>query len=248
MEIIELNLENIEKQHICCALSSNNDSQVISKKEWLKKEMKNGLVFKKMNVRGKCFIEYMPLENAWISVSGEDLMYINCLWVSGKFQHQGYARELLESCIQDSIQKQRKGVVILSSKKKSPFVMDYSFLKFFSFYEVDQWNQYVLMFLPLDENIPHPHFDIKQMDEDGFVLYYSHQCPFNIKYVALLKKYCDKHHIPLKCIHLKSKEEAKKAPTPLTTYSLFYNKQFITREVLTVQKYEKFRRKYDEQD
>ena len=65
MELIKLTHENIEKEHICCAISSNKDIQVISKKKWLKDRLDEGLVFLKGNVRGKCFIEYIPAEYAW---------------------------------------------------------------------------------------------------------------------------------------------------------------------------------------
>ena len=33
MNYITLTHENLEKEHICCAISGNNDIQVISKKE-----------------------------------------------------------------------------------------------------------------------------------------------------------------------------------------------------------------------
>ena len=69
MEIIKIDKDNIEKEHICCAISSNHDIQVESKKAWLSHEFDNGLVFKKMNIRGKCFIEYIPLENAWVNIT-----------------------------------------------------------------------------------------------------------------------------------------------------------------------------------
>lgn len=36
MEIITVDEGNIDKEHICCAISSNNDIQVKSKKSWLK--------------------------------------------------------------------------------------------------------------------------------------------------------------------------------------------------------------------
>ncbi len=36
MEYIRVTAENIEKEHICCAISNNNDIQVSSKKSWLK--------------------------------------------------------------------------------------------------------------------------------------------------------------------------------------------------------------------
>ena len=65
MEYIKVTNENIDKEHICCAISNNNDIQVSSKKEWLKEQFTEGLVFLKSAERGKCFIEYLPAENAW---------------------------------------------------------------------------------------------------------------------------------------------------------------------------------------
>ncbi len=56
MEYIKLTLDNLEKEHICCAISNNKDIQVASKKAWLKERIKDGLVFLKSTERGKCFI------------------------------------------------------------------------------------------------------------------------------------------------------------------------------------------------
>ena len=240
MDTITLTHDNIDKEHICCAISNNKDIQVSSKKEWLKQQLDEGLVFTKVNVRGKCFIEYIPIENAWVPITGKDLMYIDCLWVSGKYQGLGYAKALLESCQKDSINKGKKGLVILSSQKKKGFLMDYQFLIKHGFYSVDTWNKvYELMFLPLTDDFQEPKFNVQPLKEDGLVLYYTHQCPFNAKYVDILKDYCDTQNITLKLKHIKMKQDAQNAPTPLTTYSLFYNKTFITREVLNPKKFDK---------
>ena len=65
MELVRLTHENLEREHICCAISNNKDIQVSSKKAWLAERLDEGLVFLKGNVRGKCFIEYIPAEYAW---------------------------------------------------------------------------------------------------------------------------------------------------------------------------------------
>ena len=64
MEYIRVTKENIDKEHICCAISSNKDVQVISKKDWLRDRFDDVLVFLKSVERGKCFIEYLSAENA----------------------------------------------------------------------------------------------------------------------------------------------------------------------------------------
>ena len=57
MEYIRVTKDNIEEEHICCAISNNRDVQVASKKAWLRDRFEEGLVFLKSVERGKCFIE-----------------------------------------------------------------------------------------------------------------------------------------------------------------------------------------------
>ena len=35
MELVKLTHDNIDQEHICCAISSSKDVQVLSKKNWL---------------------------------------------------------------------------------------------------------------------------------------------------------------------------------------------------------------------
>ena len=64
------NLKSKEKKHrlFCCAISNNKNVQVYSKKAWLADRFDEGLVFLKSVERGKCFIEYIPAENAWVPI------------------------------------------------------------------------------------------------------------------------------------------------------------------------------------
>ena len=59
MSYIHITEENIDKEHICCAMSGK---QSLAKKEWLKQRFNEGLVFYRSEERGKCFIEYIPAE------------------------------------------------------------------------------------------------------------------------------------------------------------------------------------------
>ena len=118
MEYVKVTKENLEKEHICCAISNSGDAQVKSKKAWLAERFDDGLVFLKSVERGKCFIEYIPAENAWNPISAEGYMYIDCLWVSGSFKGHGYSNDLLGACIEDSRGKDKKGLCVLSAAKK----------------------------------------------------------------------------------------------------------------------------------
>lgn len=104
MEYIQITKENIDKEHICCAMSGK---QSILKKAWMKEQLDEGLVFYRSIERGKCFIEYIPAEKAWVPIEADGYMYINCLWVSGRMKGHGYSNDLLNHCIQDA-KAQRK--------------------------------------------------------------------------------------------------------------------------------------------
>lgn len=62
----------------------------------MKSQFESGLVFKRINARGKVFVEYIPAENAWSPIEADGYLFINCFWVSGQFKGQGYANRLLD--------------------------------------------------------------------------------------------------------------------------------------------------------
>lgn len=79
-EYINVTVENIEKEHICCAIGdAKHQNGVNSKKEWMKGKFSDGFVFRKLNARGKVFIQYEPIETAWVPVNGKNYEYIYCL-------------------------------------------------------------------------------------------------------------------------------------------------------------------------
>lgn len=237
MEYIRVTKESLEKEHICCAISNNNDVQVATKKAWLSERFDDGLVFLKSVERGKCFIEYIPSENAWIPILADGYMYIDCLWVSGVFKGHGYSNDLLEECIRDSKAQGKKGITILSSAKKKPFLADPKFLAHKGFKVSDEADNGIqLWYLPFAEETDAPKFKecakYPKIDEMGYVLYYTNQCPFNGKYVPIIEALAKEHGIAFKAIHLQRKEDARNAPTPITTYSLFHDGKYVTNEMM----------------
>ena len=213
-----------------------------SKKAWLQERFDDGLVFLKSTERGKCFIEYIPAENAWNPITAAGYMYIDCLWISGSFKGHGYANDLLEACIADSKHKVKQGLCILSSAKKKPFLADPKFLAHKGFKVCDEADNGIqLWYLPLAENadVPafrecakHPH-----TEEDGYVLYYTSQCPFNGKYVPIVEQTAAENGIPFRAVHLQSREDAQNAPTPVTTYALFHDGVYLTNEQMNDKKF-----------
>ena len=242
MEYIRVTKENIEREHICCAISNNKDIQVSSKKAWLSERFDEGLVFLKSVERGKCFIEYIPAEFAWCPIDAEGYMYIDCLWVSGSLKGHGYSDDLLNSCIADGKEKGKIGLCILSSAKKKPFLADPKYLAHKGFSVCDESDCGIqLWYLPFSANAEKPKFKEcakhPHADGAGYVLYYTNQCPFNAKYVPIVEMCAKDNGIPFKAIRIANREAAQSAPTPVTTYSLFYNGEYLTNEQMNDTKF-----------
>lgn len=246
MEIINVTEENIDNEHICCVMSDKSGENCIkTKKDWMREQFKNGLVFKKLNARAKVFIEYMPAENAWYPFEADGWIVIQCLWVSGKYKGQGYADALLDECIKDSKAKGSKGIIALASKKKKPFLSDGDYLKYKGFKVADtSFADFELLFFPFtkDEAIP----KIKECAKTGSIsdetltLYYTNQCPYTEKYVNLIKDIADSRNVNMNIKKFNNMKEAQNSPSPFTTYSIFYKGNFLTNEILSEKKFIKF--------
>ena len=239
MEYIKVTKENIESEHICCAMSNN---QSLRKKEWLKARFRDGLVFYRSEERGKCFIEYMPAENAWHPLEADGYMHINCLWVSGSLKGHGYSTDLLNECIRDAKAQGRKGLCILSSAKKKGFLADPKYLRYKGFQVADESDVGIqLWYLPFEIGADIPRFKDcakhPQVAEQGFVIYYSDQCPYTYYWVPRLMKAAEEHQVPLKVIHIDSREAAQNAPSPVTNFALFRDGQFLSHEIQSEKKF-----------
>ena len=242
MEYIRVTTENLEKEHICCAISNNRDIQVSSKKAWLSERFDEGLVFLKSTERGKCFIEYLPAEYAWVPIEADGYLFIDCLWVSGSLKGKGYSTDLLDRCIEDGKQKGKKGLCVLSSAKKRPFLSDPKFLTHKGFLVSDEADNGIqLWYLPFEKGEEKPKFrecaKHPHTEEGGYVLYYTNQCPFTAKYVPIIEKIAREENVPFHAVHIESREMAQKAPTPVTTYALFRDGEYLTNEILSDKKF-----------
>lgn len=240
MNYIHITKENIDKEHICCAMFGK---QSLAKKEWLKQRFDEGLVFYRSEERGKCFIEYIPAENAWVPIEADGWLYINCLWVSGFMKGHGYSNDLLDECIRDAKVQGKQGICILCAEgRKREFLADPKFLTYKGFQTADVSDCGInLMYLPLGVNAEPPKFKDcakhPQVAEDGFVLYYTDQCPFTYYWVPRVQEAAKEHNISLKTIHITDKETAQNVPAPVTAYALFRDGKFLTQGIQSDKKF-----------
>ena len=235
-DYINLNEKNIADEHICCAIGDpKHQIGVDKKKEWIKNKLKDGHVFRKLNARGKVFIEYEPLDTAWVPISGRNYMYIYCLWVAGSFKGKGIGKELLEYAINDAKEKKMSGICTIVSLKKKPFIGDKKFFEHFGFKVVDTINDYELLALQFEKTeTPKFNDNARKMtiDNNNFTIYYSNECPYVEYEVEELSLYAKEKKINLDFIKIDTLEKAKNAPCVFNNWANFYNGKFISNTIL----------------
>lgn len=232
MQFTTLTSENITSEHLCCAIADKkHQTGVNDKRNWLIERIKEGHVLRKLDAQGKVFIEYTPLEKAWVPVEGKNYIYIYCLWVSGSYKGKGYGKALLESCIEDARAQQKSGICILSSKKKKPFLSDKKFMLKYGFKVVDSINdEYELLSLSFDGNQPRFMENARRqnIDDKELTIYYGLQCPYIPNCIEQIYNYCENNRIPLRLIEIDTLEKAKQVPCIFNNWAVFYKGKFET--------------------
>lgn len=238
-KIITLDKINIDKEHICCAISDKKCSDSYqAKKDWLKKEFDNGYVFRRIDARAKVFIEYGPAEKGWVPVDAPEYLLINCFWVSGQYKGQGYGKELLRLALEDAKKQGKNGLVTVVGTKKFHFMSDTKWLLKQGFETCDTTDSgFSLLVLKIKKTASNPSFQssVKSgecSNKKGITVYYSNRCPFaEFHVMTSLKETAKSRKIALKVIKLGTMEQAQSCPSPATIFSLFYNGKFITTDL-----------------
>lgn len=231
-EYVTLTKENIDAEHLCCIIRSKKPHPGVEKKrEWLRERLSDGHVFRKLDAKGCAFIEYAPLETAWVPIEGDNYYYIYCLWVTGDLKGTGTGKELLESCIADAKENGKSGICMLGAKKQKAWLSDQSFAKKFGFVTVDETDGgYELLALSFDGTSPHFCKTAKQekIDSEDLTVYYDYQCPFILQRVETLRLYCEEQGIPSSFVEVDSLEKAKDLPCVFNNFAVFYRGKLET--------------------
>lgn len=229
---INLTPANLPVEHLCCIIRTKTSvAGIEEKRKWLSERLKEGHVFRKLNVKGCVFIEYAPLESAWVPITGENYYYIYCLWVSGEYKGKGYARSLMEYCINDAKSSGKSGICMLGSKKQKAWLSNQDFAKKFGFKAVDLTeNGYELLALSFDRTTPKFSQNAKSetIDSNELTIYYDMQCPYILQSVEAVKKYCTDNNVPANFILVDTLQKAKNLPCVFNNWAVFYKGKFET--------------------
>lgn len=238
MTLIKLNHHNIEKEHLCCAMSDKKcQTGVNAKRTMIKNKLDEGYVFNKLDAKGKVFTDYCPVEISLLPVHADGYMAINCFWVSGQYAKQGHAKALLQQCIEDS--RKSHGIIVISSDKKRPYLSDKAFFQHFGFEVCDKAPPYFeLLVYKNSPEAPTPHFFVSAKsnritNKKGFFIFYSEQCPFTDYYInTVFKNLAQEYGIPFESKKMVSRNEIQQLPTANNINSVFLDGEFITHEIM----------------
>ncbi|MDO4567293.1 MAG: GNAT family N-acetyltransferase, partial [Oscillospiraceae bacterium] len=234
-EFINLTSENLENEHLCCIIRSKKPHEgVEAKRRWLAGRLKEGHVFRKLDVKGTVFIEYAPLESAWVPIEGENYFYIYCLWVLGEYKGKGFGRLLMEYCLADAREKGKSGVCMLGAQKQKAWLSDQSFARRFGFETSDTAGDYELLALSFDGTLPRfaPTAKKQETASKELTIYFSGQCPYIRQSVKAARSYCEERGVPLNLIEVNSLEKAKRLPCAFNNFAVFYKGSFETVNLL----------------
>lgn len=237
-DFVNLTTENLDTEHLCCIIRSKKAHQGIeAKRQWLSDRLNEGHVFRKLNAKATVFIEYAPLETAWVPVTGDNYYYLYCLWVTGSDKGKGYGKSLMEYCLADAKEKGKSGVCMLGAKKQKSWLSDQAFAKKFGFEVVDTTdNGYELLALSFDGTTPKfaPNAKKQKIESEELTIYYDMQCPYIYQKMEIIKQYCEMHSVPASLIQVDSLQKAKELPCVFNNWGVFYKGNFETVNLLDI--------------
>ncbi|GKX50354.1 N-acetyltransferase [Budvicia aquatica] len=235
-DFVNLTAENLFNEHLCCIIRSKKPHPGINaKRQWLSDRLTEGHVFRKLNAKATVFIEYAPLETAWVPIIGDNYYYLYCLWVSGSHKAKGYGKSLMAYCLADAKQKGKSGICMLGAKKQKSWLSDQSFVKTYGFEVVDTTdNGYELLALSFDGTTPKfaPNVKKQLIKNQELTIYYDMQCPYIYQSIEMIKQYCEMNDVPLSLIQVDTLQKAKELPCVFNNWAVFYKGVFETVNLL----------------
>lgn len=237
-DFINLTPENLATEHLCCIIRSRKPHPgVETKRRWLSERLHEGHVFRKLNAKATVFIEYAPLETAWVPIFGDNYFYLYCLWALGDHKGKGYGKALMEYCLADAKKKGKSGVCMLGAKKQKAWLSDQAFAKEFGFEIVDTTeNGYELLALSFDGTAPTFARNVKKLkiESNELTIYHDRQCPYIWQSIEMTEEYCEQNDVPVSFIQVDTLEKAKELPCVFNNWAVFFKGIFETVNLLDI--------------
>ena len=243
---VNLGPANLAREHICCAIVGKQHQEGVDrKKTFLAQGFDHGLVFRKLDVRGKVFIEYAPAEGAWRPVIAPGYLVIHCLWVSGRYKGRQLGRELLEHCLGDS--RRYRGVVAVSGR--TPYLTDTRFYLHHGFEVLERTHTGFDLVCyrgdaDSDEESPTPRFTDSARrgtvsEAEGVHFEYVYQCPFVPGCLQDMSAVAQELNLAVTTRQLATVKQAQDAASPFGTFGAFLHGEFVTHELMSANKFRK---------
>lgn len=245
-KIVEVNTENIEDHpQVICFINQKHE-YYHKKIDWLKEQFKNGLKIKLLYIdqdkKPVGFIEYVPGENCWRSVSAKGYMFIHCLWINGKkYQKQGLGGLLIKEVEKDAANM--KGVAVITSGNS--FMANSDIFTKNGYVKISESGKDQLMVKQCKKGaLPSINDWQKELNRyKGLTIVYSRQCPWVARFIEEAKPIFEKEKLNPDIIEIKTAEQAQKAPSLYAVFNLIYNGKLLADRYISTTRFSNIVRK-----
>ncbi len=224
MQILDITPENVDELGFFCYMSKRKSEGYRRKLAWVKQQFENGLRIKMLAKPDRGFIEYIPGEHAWRAVNASGYMLIHCLWVVGKSKKQGYAKALLEACIEDARASGMHGVAMVTSEGN--WLLSKKFLALQGLECVDEAEPSFSLMVKRFDDAELPSFPTDWAERaakygNGLTVIRTGQCPYIPDAAATAASCAEQVGVPCNELEYDSPKEAQAAsPTPYGTFGM----------------------------
>ena len=240
-KIIDVTPENIHKETLFC-IKDIKKPGFHSKRIWFEKQYKLGLRMKVLKDNADKmigFIEYIPVINAWRPVTGNNFMFIHCMYVyPNKNKNKGYGSLLIKEVENTAKNEQMDGICVMTSK--GAWITDKRIFENNGFIQVDQRGRFELLSKKWEPKTKEPElidWTANQKRYKGWHLVYADQCPWHEKSVMALLNTALDFGIDLNVTKLSNVNEAKEAPSGYGVFSLLHNGRLIEDHYLSATRF-----------
>ena len=235
LKVLDLDASNLESAP-CCGVKNRSHPGRQLKNCWMQKQFAEGLRAKVLlspDGRHCGYMEYLPGEKAWRGVEASGYLFIHCVWTFyRKYQGQGAASTLVESCVEEARQKRMNGVAVVA--RKGPWLAGPGLFEKQGFETVDTAPpDYELMVLKFRRSAKLPKFKgewdrkLKSFGK-GLIIVRSDQCPHIAKFAGEIAGVAENEFgIKPRIVELKTAEDAQNAPTPYAVFAVIQDGRLL---------------------